>query len=247
MEEKMSANFLQIKNQVKQDISNIYNDINIQLNRIDSNDIVSTLIRLETEKINIYITNLISKVRIATIEELKERKYPEYLTAGAWTKIIKSVSMPKIKLCSIQQINNVEYSNNTQEHHKVSKDLKSQEQIKLFKHRKITSICTTGVGGIAIIAALVIPGWEALPIALLCAGGIIIICGSASAINTHRKIETIKSRMEKEQMGTKSQTSAAALVNKLTDFQAKNNTKVILDWMEKIEEAIDSLCNTCND
>lgn len=243
----MSANFLQIRAQIEHDVQNIYDDINAQLSKVHSNDIAATLIRLETEKVNIYITDMVAKVRIIAIEELKQRAYPEYLTAGAWTKIIKSVGMPKIKLCSIQQINDAGCSNNTQTHQASGKDAKNKEQIAHLENRKIASIGATGLGGTAVVAALIIPGWEVLPITLLCAGGIVLVCGSVSVITTQREIETIKSRMEKEQMkATPSQPSAPAFTKKLTDFQTQNNITVIASWLDKIEEAIDNLCNSEN-
>lgn len=243
----MSADFLQIRTQIKYDVQNIYDNINAQLSRFNSNDIASTLIRLETEKVNIYISDMVAKVRITAIETLKERAYPEYLTAGAWAKIIKSVGMPKIKLCSIQQISNVGYSSNAQVYHTSGKDTKSKEQIAHLEHRKIAGIGAAGLGGTAVVAALIIPGWEALPITLLCAGGVVLICGSVSAITTQREIETIKSRMEKEQMkATPNQSSAPTFIKKLTDFQSQNNIEVITIWLNKIEEAIDNLCNSEN-
>lgn len=243
----MSTHFLKIRTQIAQDIQNIYDEINIQLGRINNRDIATVLIRLETEKINIYITNLICKVRIAAIEELKEGSYPEYLTAGAWTKIIKSVGTPKIKLCSIRQINSVEFTNDAQSQHTTRKGYQNQELIQHLENRKIVSLGAAGIGGSAIVAALVIPGWEALPITLLCAGGAVLICGSVSAITTQREIETIKSRMEKEKVkSAPKQSSTSALTKKLTDFQAQNNIKLINEWMDKIEEAVDGLCHTAN-
>lgn len=243
----MSAIFLQIRTQMEQDVQCIYDEINAQLSRVTYNDIATTLIRLETEKVNVYITNLVAQVRIAAIEELKGRAYPEYLTAGAWTKIIRSVGMPEMKLCSIQQVNHVGSSSNTQAHHTNRKDAKSQEQIKCLEYRKLASIGAAGVGGSAVVAALVIPGWEALPVTLLCAGGAVLICGSVSAITTQREIETIKSRMEKEQKReTASQPKASSFTKKLTDLQAQNNIQVINDWLDKVEEAIDNLCNGDN-
>ena len=243
----MSAYFLQIRAQIEHDVQNIYDNINAQLSKVYSNDIAATLIRLETEKVNIYITDMVAKVRIVAIEELKQRAYAEYLTAGAWTKIIKSVGMPKIKLCSIQQINNAGYSNHTQTHHASGKDAKNKEQIAHLENRKIASIGAAGLGGTAVVAALIIPGWEALPITLLCAGGIVLVCGSVSAITSQREIETIKSRMEKEQIkATQSHPSAPTFTKKLTDFQAQNNIEVIARWLDKIEEAIDNLCNSEN-
>ena len=242
----MHTALLQIRTQMEHDIQQIYDDINVGLNKVNNNDIASTLIRLETEKVNIYISDMIIEVRGAAIEELKEREYPEYLTAGAWTKILKDVGMPKIKLCSIQQIN-FDGNPKTQSPNTTNKDFKKHEQIKRLENRKYASIGTAGIGGVGMVAAVVIPGWEALPITLLCTGSVIMICGSVSAITTQREIETLKRKMEKEQAKPSGNSHAVPdFTKKLTDLQAKNNSKVINDWLDKIEEAIDNLCAANN-
>ncbi|MCD7882616.1 MAG: hypothetical protein LUI87_02740, partial [Lachnospiraceae bacterium] len=93
----------------------------------------------------------------------------------------------------------------------------------------------------------IIPGWETLPITLLCAGGVILIGGSLSAITAQHEMETIKSRMEKEQMkAMPGQSTPAAFIKRLTDCQAQNNINVINDWMDKIEAAIDDFCKINN-
>ena len=100
-----------------------------------------------------------------------------------------------------------------------------------------------------VTTALVIPGWEAIPITLLCAGGGVFIGGSVSAMTTQKEIETIKSKMEKEQAKTsknQNQYSMSAFIKKLTDSQAQNNIKIINEWMDKIEAAINNLCDTKN-
>ncbi len=242
----MHPDFIQLKNKVEPDIRQIYDEISDQLKQISNQDLASTLIRLETEKVNIYITGLVAKVRAAAIEELKAGNYPEYLTAGAWTKIIQNVGMPRIRLCSVQQVSNIGHSGSSQSPHPANSIAKNRTRVRKLESRRTAGIGTVGVGGSAIVAALIIPGWEALPITLLCAGGALLICGSVTAITTQREIETIKSRMEKEQAGNPAPSSATSFIKKLTDFQAQNNIKVIHAWLNRIEEAIDNLCRAHN-
>lgn len=237
----MLESFVQFKSQTGREIDSIYADICNELSRGNSNNLAASLIRIEAEQMNIYAANLVGKTRQVAIEALIGQGYPEYLTAGAWVKILREIGRPEIQLCSMQELHGSTKSEHTGQPYSESSDAKYADQIKALESRRNIGIGAAAAGGAAGVVALVIPGWEALPVALLCAGCVVMICGSATAIKTQSQIETIKSKLEREQAQAQNAPSRVAereLVKKVTSLQAERNTKAISQWIDMVEQAV---------
>lgn len=236
----MFTDFVQVKDNMAQKVAAIYEEIGSELCCNDSKNIVANLIQMETERVNIYIGDIVSKTRAVVIEVLKKQGYPEYLTAGAWSKILRKVGMPEIQLCSIQQFREATASGFSDLQHVEGKSSKCVEQLKPLEFKRNISVGVAAVGGTAVVAALIIPGWEALPVAMLCTGGIVLVGGSVSAILTQSQIDTKRNKLEKEKSHTQSfanQVLDVSFAKKLARLQAKRNIEVISQWIDAIEKA----------
>lgn len=237
----MLESFVQLKSEMTHDVAAIYDEIGNELSQGNSSNLVASLIRLETEKINIYISELVGKTRETAIAALKAQGYPEYMTAGAWTKILRKAGMPEIQLCSVQQLNGVLGTPKAEPSRPKEKNARYAEQINALEFNRNVSIGAAAVGGTAVVAALIIPGWEALPVAMLCAGGVVLVGGSVSAIMAQSQIETVKTRLEKEQARTQSAGNRGAdtsFAKKMAALQAQRNTEAIGQWIDMVEQAV---------
>ncbi len=238
----MNNRFLQLKEKVNADLYRIYDEIHEKLCRIDCKNVPGTLVWMETEKVNVYVAEFTAKVRPECMEAMKEQGYPEYMTEGAWRKIMKEVGVPTIKLCSIQEIPE------SQPYHFQSANEKKmdgkQERMKELHDRKKKGIGAAGLGGAAVAAALVIPGWNSVPLMLMGAGTVVLIGGSVSAISAHREMETLKSKLEKEKMRSgEHNTADKQFLKQLTDSQAQCNITVMENWLDQVESAMKKICD----
>lgn len=237
----MLVSFEQLKDEMAREVAAIYDEIGNELCRGNSGNLVASLIRLETEKVNIYISELVGKTRETAIEALKAQGYPEYMTAGAWTKLQRKVGMPEIQLCSVQQLNRVSGSPRRESSRSEEKIAKYAEQIKTLEFKRNVSIGAAAVGGTTVVAALIIPGWEALPVAMLCTGGVVLVGGSVSAIRAQSQIETVKTWLEKEQARAQSAGNRSvdtSFAKKMAALQAQRNTEAIGQWIDMVEQAV---------
>lgn len=244
-EQKVSNYFSNAKRNVKSNLKNIYDDIYPKAVTQTTDNIAVTIISEESEQINRYIRTVRQQLKNAAMEAIDDFGISENYSEIIWAKVMNSVGVPKVQLCSREDISFNNYADREPVNASVSSRRRTSEQVNDLKRKQII------YGGVAIagtvaetITLLIVPGFGGFAGVLKIAELLVVGVGVAGVIKTQKSITEINRIYTEEKRNQVRKENAASVVREICIKQCEYNTDIINNWIDKVYNEFVNVCHS---
>lgn len=234
----------------------VYDGIQQQLRNSSSRGLSGEIAQLEAKKLNQEILRLTDAVKQAAISEMVACGCKQYLTQAGWTEIQQAAGLPHTELCKVQvetmrpaaRASASSASNAASASSAVSsRNKKLTELAQQYGATEKALATAAGIGTVAVVVSLIIPGW-ALPVKVLCGAGVIVaVLSGAGAIYCDAKKKDTISKFEHvgKPATPKAQEDVQldSLVKRITDSQYERNLNLYDAWLKEVRHALIAECD----
>lgn len=228
----------------------VYDSIQQQMKNSSSRGLSGEIAQLEAKKLNQEILRLTEAVKQAAISEMIACGCKQYLTQAGWTEIQQSAGLPHTELCKVEvdpMRPAVKTNPASAADAAASRNRELEELARQYGVAEKFLVGIAGLGAVAVVVSLFIPGW-ALPVKVLCvAGAIVAVLSIGGAIYCDSKKNEAISKFEHvgKPVAPKAQDSVQldSLVKQIADSQYKRNIDLYDAWLRAVKNALITECD----
>lgn len=243
-EQKVSNYFSNAKRNVKGNLKNIYDDIYSKAVTQTPDNIAVTIISEESEQINRYIRTVRQQLKNAAIEAIDNFGISESYSEIIWAKVMNSVGVPSVQLCSSEDIS-ITHNTKNRANASASSARRTNGQINNLQRKQMI------FGGVAIAGAvaetitlLIVPGFGGFAGVLKIAELLVVGVGVAGVIKTQKDITEINRIYTEEKRIQERQSNAETVVKEVCSKQCEYNSSIINSWIDRVYSEFIDICHS---
>lgn len=243
-EQKISKFFTNTKSSVKNNMKNIYDDIYSKVITQSPDNIAVTIISEESEQINRYIRTIRQQLKNATMEAIDDFGISDSYSEIIWAKVMNSVGVPSVQLCSSEDIP-VIHNSNRGANTSASSKRRTSNQVNDLQRKQMLYGGAAIVGAVAeTITLLIVPGFGGFAGILKIAELLVVGVGVAGVIKTQKNINEINRIYTEEKRNQEIKESTESVVRQICFKQCEYNTDIINNWVDKVYNEFIDICHS---
>lgn len=231
--------FKKIKAKAGADISSIYNRIYQEVMHQPAEALISEIIMRESKYVNEYIYSLKSELKELSFQLIVDSGISRKVADGLWAGVTLSAKNPNVELCRKETANFQDVRQQKTSGSSAETRRSAQEIARLESNRNL-AIGVAVAGGVAeAVSWLVVPGFSGLSIVVKAAGAVVIGAGVVYAVSSQQEINRLAAEAPKTDQRTESNAKEIQqFILQVCENQSRCNTEHVLEWIDRICEAL---------